>query len=148
MWAEEWGVTTNKKYPFLAYDRGACFWDPVMNSFWFKKAEIKYMLLENEIIELLKERVLLAEITVGSLFKSYKGGVYGISSKEADDCAKGEKLSVAIVGSNTSSRGVRYYRIRVPWGYYWGYDGVIKLAFGINACGIRRVTAYPVPYSK
>ena len=46
MWAEEFGVTNNKRYPYLAYNRGSCFWDPAMNVFFFKKAEIKYSLPE------------------------------------------------------------------------------------------------------
>ena len=146
-WAAEFGVTTNKKYPFLAYNRGSCFWDPVMNSFWFRKAEIKYSLPEDQIINLLRERVLLAEITIGPMFKAYRGGIYGTSTKELNDCKNGETFSVAIVGCYTNSNGYSYYRIRNAWGQNWGYVGHMKLIYGQNACGIRTTTAYPVPNS-
>merc|ERR1712224_1135926 len=51
---------------------------------------------------------------------------------------------VAVVGYGTDDTGGDYWIVRNSWGPGWGENGYIRLARGVNACGVSNAAVYPI----
>lgn len=73
-----------------------------------------------------------------SVFQLYSSGVL-------DDSACGTSLDhgVLVVGYG-SDGGSKYWTVKNSWGSTWGERGYVRMARGVDQCGISRNPSYPV----
>jgi C1A family cysteine protease len=69
-------------------------------------------------------------------FQFYSGGVF------AGSCGKNLDHGVLLVGYGTES-GKDYWLVKNSWGDSWGDAGYIKLAQGMDQCGLADSASYP-----
>merc|ERR1719281_355057 len=74
-----------------------------------------------------------------SVFQLYSSGVL-------DSTACGTQLDhgVLVVGYGTdTASGTDYWKVKNSWGATWGESGYIRMARGVNQCGIASQPSYP-----
>jgi C1A family cysteine protease len=72
-----------------------------------------------------------------NIFQHYTGGV--ITGK----CGTNTDHGVLLVGYGTDG-GDAYWKVKNSWGKSWGESGFVRLAQGMNQCGINSGPNYPV----
>jgi len=72
-----------------------------------------------------------------SVFQLYKSGI--LDSKQ---CGTQLDHGVLVVGYGTQS-GQEYWKVKNSWGATWGESGYIRMAYGVNQCGISQQPSYP-----
>merc|ERR1711907_461744 len=70
-------------------------------------------------------------------FQLYTSGVF------SGTCGTQLDHGVLAVGYGTDS-GKAYWKVRNSWGASWGDHGYIRMARGVNQCGISQSPSYPV----
>lgn len=74
-----------------------------------------------------------------SVFQFYTGGVM-----DATTCGTNLDHGVLAVGYGTdSASGKAYWKVKNSWGASWGEAGYIRLAYGMNQCGLTAQPSYP-----
>jgi len=72
-----------------------------------------------------------------TIFQHYTGGVI------TGSCGTNTDHGVLLVGYGTDN-GVEYWKVKNSWGTSWGDNGYVRLAQGMNQCGINSGPNYPV----
>ena len=70
----------------------------------------------------------------------YKSGIFNDPNCDPD----GIDHAVLVVGYGTSDDGQDYWLIKNSWGDEWGENGYIRLARGVNMCGVANQASYPI----
>jgi len=92
----------------------------------------------------LKAAVALQPVSIAieadqSVFQFYSGGVM-----DATTCGTTLDHGVLAVGYGTdSASGKAFWKVKNSWGASWGEAGYIRLAYGMNQCGLTNAASYP-----
>ncbi|KAD6118881.1 hypothetical protein E3N88_10152 [Mikania micrantha] len=76
-----------------------------------------------------------------------RGGVF------TGKCGSELNHGVAVVGYNTSDKGIKYWIVKNSWGVGWGENGYIRMQRGVSnynkkgLCGIPMEASYPLKKS-
>ena len=76
-------------------------------------------------------------------WQSYLYGIYSPTSEECGQEIEDQDHGVILVGYG-SENGTDYWIVRNSWGTMWGEEGYMRLARGINACGVANSVIYPL----
>lgn len=74
-----------------------------------------------------------------SVFQMYTGGVI-----TSDKCGTRLDHGVLLVGYGTDDKLGDYYVVKNSWGQKWGEQGYVRLARGMNQCGINQDATLPI----
>jgi C1A family cysteine protease len=136
------GITTEASYPYTSnttQQHGRCRIGTGTNARGLKMRRIA-PLNENKLAEgVAVYGPLVASVSAENRdFLLYRGGIY-----ENKSCPKAVDHVVSVVGYGTEN-GKPYWIIKNSWGSTWGENGFMKLARGVNMCGIVSDNAWSI----
>ncbi|CAG9762592.1 unnamed protein product [Ceutorhynchus assimilis] len=137
-YVEQYGLQSEETYPYVAQD----------NACSYNASKVVTKISSYVVLPVEDENALLEAVaTVGPVsvaIDAYYIDSYGSGVFEDADCSPDFlNHGVVIVGYGTEN-GKDYWLVKNSWGTGWGEEGYMKMARGINMCGISEETVYPV----
>ncbi len=127
------GITAEEQYPYKAVEGQCNRYEPL------KSGISSYSMIqpgnEEDIIAAVAEHGAVSVlINVQEDFDFYTGGLY-----DNPDCGTDPAHAVTVVGYDEES-----YIVKNSWGSAWGEHGFIRMARGLNICGIANHASVPI----
>ena len=137
------GLSTENTYPFEAQD-GTCRFS--MQNVYAKVYNGSVNIYPGDELAVYQALNTFGPITVGLQvvddFLEYDGGIY--QSTECQNTTQTVNHVVTIVGYGTDTNtGIDYWSAKNSWGTSWGEEGFVRIARGVNMCGISNCASYP-----
>lgn len=129
-WAESHKIVTEDSYPYRGVDQSCGAeggqWSPVN----YTDVDSTDAALESAVAQ----QPVSIGVAANSAWQLYTGGVLSI-----DECPDAQlDHGVVLVGFTEDA-----WIVRNSWAAGWGEEGYIRLAKGVNTCGIRNTASYP-----
>ncbi|XP_044750102.1 procathepsin L-like [Coccinella septempunctata] len=129
------GIPTAASYPYTAYD-GTC---QPFNSVMKIKSFMTIPSDESAMLDALwNQGPIAVSIDALGMIKDYSGGVLYDTQ-----CTTSTNHAVLVTGFGTE-KGQDFWNIKNSYGPHWGESGFLRLARGINNCGITKRPSVPV----
>lgn len=94
------------------------------------------------------EDAVLSALKVGPLSVGIEADQYGFQFYSGGiikrGCGNYLDHGVLIVGYDTNKFGKSFWRVKNSWGKDWGEKGYVRIAKGLDECGIADLASYPV----
>jgi C1A family cysteine protease len=138
------GLCTAAAYPYKAVD-GTCqtTCKPVVGVSSFVDVTVSGADEKELIAAVNLQPVSIAIEADQQVFQFYSGGVLNDQS-----CGTQLDHGVLVVGYGTDADAGPYWTVKNSWGAQWGEQGYIRLARGVNECGLDTEPSYPIAIRK